>query len=435
MKIKFLILTLILLLMPMSSYAQENGYVAVFKTDGEISLMSGGNTLPEYVLLSEEELKKAVKDGKILSYEPNYPVYLFSSNYGLDMICPYVPQKLGFDGSGVRVGVIDSGIAPIPELKNKTMAGYNFVSNNLVTYDTLGHGTFSASVIASESYGVAPGVKLIPLKAFDGKEGDLFDVLNALKKGVEEYNLDVINMSLGTAESEFLRDSINAALAKGIIVVAASGNITKNDDGTDNNDIMYPAAYDGVIGVGAVDKYKNTAYFSRHNKGTDFTAPGVEVDGFDIKGNPAYGSGTSYAAPYVSGIAAIAKAIDKNITPKEFYNVLKQTSEDLGNAGYDEYYGHGLVNAERVFKYLTQNSGIIVKSYENNTFYVYNSGETLNNLIFAHRYLNTDRTLSEFGFKDGMTLKKQTLFEYSVPVSEGSLKVMIWNQNLAPLTQ
>lgn len=188
----------------------------------------------------------------------------------------------------------------------------------------------------------------MPLKCFgDTKYGELSDIVTAIYDAVDTYECDVLNMSFGMEqESAFLNNALRYALSKGTIAVAAVGN-------EGSAALHYPAACEGVIGVSSVDKVKTVSAFSQKNESVFVAAPGEAVL---LLGNSAgqygYSQGTSYAAPVVSALAAVAYELDEDMTPVRFADVLQNTCEDLGTAGYDTEYGYGLVNAQNMLDYL-----------------------------------------------------------------------------------
>jgi serine protease len=232
-------------------------------------------------------------------------------------------------------------------------------------YDDNGHGTHVASTIAEGTdnsvgvAGLAYGVTLMPIKAciLDGScftfaqaDGIDFAVRNGAK---------VISMSLGgTQASQVVRLAVQRAAAAGVVIVAASGN--------ENGPVAFPAAFPEVIAVGAVDRNKNRAFYSNFGPELDVVAPGGDMrvdtdrDGFaDGIFQQTYASGfqerliftqfsyvgemgTSMSTPHVSAVAALL--ISQGITdPAAVRTALENTAEDLGPAGFDNEFGHGLI--------------------------------------------------------------------------------------------
>ena len=209
-------------------------------------------------------------------------------------------------GNGIKVGIIDTGADYThPEISScfSKEKGYNFVDNNEDPKDGHSHGTHVSGTVAGVRTGVAPEVQLYALKVLNDEGfGSSFDVLRGVEWSIK-HNLDVINLSLGSAQySQASQDIYLHAYKNGINVVAAAGN-----DG--NHSYNYPAAYEGVISIPAVDKDNRRAYFSNINDMNDIAAPGVSIyscvpgNKYDIF------NGTSMATPHITGSCALVKSI------------------------------------------------------------------------------------------------------------------------------
>ncbi|MEO0141258.1 MAG: S8 family serine peptidase, partial [candidate division WOR-3 bacterium] len=161
-----------------------------------------------------------------------------------------------------------------------------------------------------------------------------------------DSGLHVINMSLGgTSSSAVLRNACDTAFARGVLLLAASGN-------NGANYILYPAAYESVIAVGATDSTNNLWGNSNYGDEQELVAPGVDIISIMPYGNLFYGeyltvSGTSMACPHAAGVAALVKAQFPGMTNSDIRQRLRETSVDLGDPGWDMYYGYGKVDAYR----------------------------------------------------------------------------------------
>ncbi|MBQ3816174.1 MAG: S8 family serine peptidase, partial [Clostridia bacterium] len=168
------------------------------------------------------------------------------AEWNLAMIGADTAFALGFRGQNVRVGVIDSGVSPHPVFGDKLVGGHNYIADAPDpedTSDAYGHGTRVAGLITA----VAPEAEIVPLKITDSGSVSTSLLCEAIYGGIDEFGCDVLNLSLGVpSDRESLRQAVAYAAKKGVVVVAATGN-----DGT--GEIYYPAAYDSVIGVSAVE--------------------------------------------------------------------------------------------------------------------------------------------------------------------------------------
>ncbi|MFC1751577.1 S8 family peptidase [Patescibacteria group bacterium] len=260
-------------------------------------------------------------------------------------------------GLGIDVAIIDTGIDRDHEdLVDNLKGGVNFVSKNPRKPadannwdDDNGHGTHVAGIVAAVDneigvIGVAPEAHLWAVKALDrngsGYTSDIIDGINwAVTNG-----MDVINMSLGTASDiQALHDAVDAADAAGVVVVAAAGNSGDGDGAT--NEVIYPAKYSSVIAVAATASDDSTPDWSSEGEEVEIAAPGVNIrstwnDGlYDTK------NGTSMASPHVAGTVALM--LESGIASVDVRAILQTTADDLGAVGFDNFYGYGLVDAER----------------------------------------------------------------------------------------
>ena len=250
----------------------------------------------------------------------------------------------GSTGTDVRIAVIDSGIGPNADVL--VAGGYDFVNNDAEPLDDNGHGTHVAGTIAAlnNSIGViggAPDALIYAVKVLNRRgSGSYSDIIAGIEWCIAN-DMQVINMSLGgESDSQLFHDAIAAANDAGILVVVAAGN-----DATSGNNVQYPAAYDEVLAVAATDVNNEIGYFSSHGYWVDIAAPGVSVlstipnDGLDSF------NGTSMAAPHVAAAAALVLANDPTLTNTDLRARLLATATDLGSAGWDEFFGQGLVDA------------------------------------------------------------------------------------------
>jgi subtilisin family serine protease len=266
---------------------------------------------------------------------------------------------LSSTGGGVTVAVVDSGVAPHPDLAGAFVPGVDLVNGTDGRVDRNGHGTHVAGIIAMTANnarggaGLAPDVSLMPVvvakpdgsvRASDSAKGIIWAADNGA---------DVINMSYSGAASTVEQKAIEYAQSKGATTVAAAGNAYLDDSGRVYNPVQYPAAFTGVIGVGAVTRTLKRSRFSEVGKQVDIVAPGGSGAFDSARGifstwsDAAYVRmpGTSMAAPYVSATLALAIARMRELGVTSLpADVVLGTALDLGPPGRDNEFGFGLVN-------------------------------------------------------------------------------------------
>ncbi len=280
---------------------------------------------------------------------------------GVEMMQAPKKWEEGFKGSDVVVAVIDTGCdRHHPDLKNRIIDGRNFTTENYSNprnfSDLNGHGTHVAGTIAAVLngrgvVGVAPGAKLLILKAFDGKgSGDFNGIIQAIQhaikwRGKNGEKVRVISMSFGAKlDVPGLHQVIRRAVANDILVVCAAGN--EGDGNARTTERIYPGFYKEVVQVGAVDNQGNMAEFTNTNSEVDLVAPGVDVMSTYLHGKYAKLSGTSMATPHVSGAAAILieqmeQELGRTLSEPELYAQLIKSTFPLGHSKRVE--GNGLI--------------------------------------------------------------------------------------------
>ena len=356
-----------------------NGYLVYVREDTQprLSLLSANVesvTDNLYRVDSLEEIRSLWPARGIVYIEPNYEITLFSSSeepndplfhlqWDMRQINAQSIWDSGITADGVRIAVIDSGIVQGHEdINYRYIArGFCYVTGTNNVRDTLGHGTqvTSAIVATRDNHvgiaGLLDQAQIIPLRVFETGRGDLAMAIRAIYDAVDVFYADVINMSWGITgggQSESLERAVNHAVSRGVIMVAAAGN-----EGTST--YVYPAAYHNVIGVGAVDRSGNLAYFSQRNTSVFVVAPGLNIitlghmHSADYNRNPG-SRGTSIATPYVAAMAAIAKSVRHDITAAEFKDLLARSAV----AGPNRFYGHGRIDMQRFIDILPETNWI-----------------------------------------------------------------------------
>ena len=226
--------------------------------------------------------------------------------------------------------------------------------------DGNGHGTHvSGTILASNNgggvIGVAPESSIHFVRVFDASgqftASNLVDAMNACASA----GAKVISMSLGgPVETSAERTTVANLKNSGILLVAASGN-----DAGGNNFLEFPAGYEPVMSVGAVDRNLGIATFSSHNTEVDIAAPGVDILSTIADSDASYAelSGTSMAAPHISAVAALlwSQFPDRSVTDIE--NAIKLSARDFGPCGQDRLFGHGIVDVMAAAAYLENGGG------------------------------------------------------------------------------
>ena len=273
--------------------------------------------------------------------------------------------------------------------KRMSKTGTDWYDSTGTFTDYIGHGTTVASLISSSvnngkgMAGVSYNGRVLPVNVFEqpvlssneylgnklygfdagALTSTLIEAYDYVLKYADKLNIKVINMSLAGSEDiidQALQDSILKAYEKGILTVASAGNY--NSLYENGNTTMYPASSAHVLSVASVDSSNQHSDFSVYNNAVDISAPGERIlapaadYAYSLKKNRLYWykangytnvnvNGTSFSAPIVSGIAALLYAADPDMTPDKAEECLTSTATDMGDAGKDDYYGYGVVDA------------------------------------------------------------------------------------------
>ncbi|WOJ92274.1 S8 family serine peptidase [Congregibacter variabilis] len=350
-------------------------------------------------------IKRLARSPDVVSAEPNYRVRPTASvndeAYSLQWHYPLISVPGAWETTigdpGVIVAVVDTGVlSGHPDLAGQLVPGYDFIRDAGEAADGDGidpnpeeiigggdpaavnfHGTHVTGTIAARGNngigvtGVAYGSRVMPLRALAASGGTGYDVNQAVRyaAGLEndsgtfpEAPAQVINLSLGgggfSASTQRLYDEISE---RGIIVVAAAGNESSTSP-------SYPASYDNVISVSAVNTQQQITNYSNTGSAIDLAAPGGDgSQDFNGDGYPdgvlstggadgafayTFLSGTSMAAPHVAGVMALMKSVNPNLSAKDVNRLLEQgdLSDDIGSVGRDNLYGYGIINARKAIE-------------------------------------------------------------------------------------
>ncbi len=390
---------------------QSQSVIIVFRHSVDHSLIHslGANIEKSYknfpivkLMLSERAIYALSKNPNVMSIESEsvFTINDDTIEWGIARVEAPKAWAAGYTGAGIKVGIIDTGIALHDDLI--IVGGANFVDSATSYYDDHGHGTHVAGTVAALDnglgvIGVAPGALLYAIKVLDSSgSGYLSDIIEGIDFAISEQ-LDIINMSLGTSsDSPALHTAVDAAYSAGILVVASAGNSGRRVISQDN--VGYPAKYESVIAVAATDINNNRASFSSTGPAVEVAAPGVSVKSTYLNNGFATMSGTSMAAPHVSGHLALMLEALPGKTVSEIRALLQYYVLDLGTVGRDWAYGYGLIQS-----FLSQVQPPVVK-------------ETYTSVM-------TNKAVYTVGEK--VTITVMVVDENDLPVAGASVKVTI----------
>ena len=298
--------------------------------------------------IPETALEAISKNENVAFIELDTEVYALSQeiSWGVDLVNAPAVHPYS-KGKGIKIAIVDTGIDYThPDINDNYKGGYDFVNSDNDPMDDHGHGTKVAGIIAGEDndfgvLGVAPEASIYGLKVLGSNGiGSSSKVIKAIEWAVQN-DIDIISMSLGGRYSSYAYEqALNNAYNSGVLVVAAAGNY-----GSDSPDtVAYPAKYDSVIAVSAT-RDSNLASFSSVGPAVELAAPGYYVMTTYLDGRYKGFYGTSAAAPFVSGVAALMMASDPTLTNSEIREQLQQNAVDQGVPGRDSKFGYGLVKA------------------------------------------------------------------------------------------
>lgn len=272
----------------------------------------------------------------------------------------YAPQLIGAPSAWLHtqgaqqivVAVLDTGVsAQHPDLQGQLLPnGYDFINANGDPDDDHGHGTHVAGIIAAladngiGSAGICPGCKILPVKVLNRSNTSTWaTVIEGIVYAVDN-GAHIINLSLGgISEVAAVRAAVDYAHARGVLVIAAAGNSRSERP-------FYPAAFEGVLGIGATTNSDTIWSLSNSGNYIDLVAPGATIystyyDLDNYYGGYIFMSGTSMATPHVAGLAGLLLSQDATRSANDVVAILISTAHDLGDVGKDKIYGYGRIDA------------------------------------------------------------------------------------------
>lgn len=360
-RIAMVLIATLLLASPQNVFASDEGNQEDY--DGYLIVVNEEPVSPclehvvDNVYWSDDasEVNRLLQEGCIEHVEPNYVVELEDGpdsageeSKPYELLGISCAEAYTLDGKGVRIALIDSGL----NLENanidtaRVVAGYDYVNETSVMSDSISHGTKIAQLLVGKGMdnavkGIAPSSEIVPLCCFTSTGGGTVRMLaKAIRDAVDHYDCDIINMSWGIGtDSEVLYEAIRHAYDAGAILVAAAGNITsKYKAGT----VVYPAGYEEVIGVGALNSDLTVADYSQQTSAVFVCAPGSSISFMGDDGTVALDSGTSYAAPCISATAAIVRQIAHEIDTQTLKRLFTERAADIGEPGPEPSSGCGM---------------------------------------------------------------------------------------------
>jgi thermitase len=248
-------------------------------------------------------------------------------------------------GSGITVAILDSGVdATHPDLVSQMVPGWNFYDNNSNTSDVYGHGTKVAGVVAALGNnsmgvaGVAFNARLMPIRVTDTSG---YASISALANGLTyaaDHGARVANMSFAVQSYSTVIAAAQYFMNKGGVVMNSAGNSGVLDS---------TAPSDALVSVSATGSTDVRASWSTYGPYVDVAAPGVGIWTTTSGGGYGSVSGTSFSSPLTAGVAALMMSANPHLAPSQIVSMLKSSADDLGTAGFDNYYGYGRVDASR----------------------------------------------------------------------------------------
>ncbi len=251
-------------------------------------------------------------------------------------------------GKGVWVAVLDNGVYSHPALREERIGRVDLVNEALPSSELpehAGHANAVASIIAGtgvDSKGIAPDATILSVKVMSSEGvGDVFTLAKGIVEAADR-GARIINMCLGSyGDSFILQDAVSYAQSKGAVLVAATGNEAVEG-------VTYPARYDGVVAVSAVDANGQHAYFANRGEEVTISAPGVGVTAAWSERDYIGFSGTSAAVPFISGAIAALLSENPGMTGSEAVDILVRYANDAGAPGRDYVFGNGILDVMRI---------------------------------------------------------------------------------------
>jgi Subtilase family/S-layer homology domain len=466
-----------LIFFPIYGKAQSSeSYIILFSKEVDHSLLQKAEVevnhtfslIPAVTVTATEQQLQVLKTGDdIVSITKDKPAELTQVKLvGYNEMKINTARETGVTGKGVKVAVIDTGVdTDHPDLR---IAGgvcvlESFDCTNGFEDDN-GHGTHVAGIISAQDnnigiLGVAPGVELYAVKALDASGyGSTVSIMKGIEWSIEN-GIDIINLSVSAKSNDpALHAIIDKAYSQGVLIVAAAGNEGKGVD-VDSNNVLYPAKYDSVIAVGAIDQTLKKIPQSATGPEMEMVAFGGGIystypSELDPDGTPdgyTYMSGTSMATPYITGLLALYKETYPYLSHVELRTFIQQTAQDLGEPGRDSFFGYGLgtyerpenIEGQKVYPEVSSDGKItfrFIKEANDDTFKIERDGQIIYQGAFMLNYIDyavkgTYNYTFTFTDRDGGVRVEQVTVQVSSPAFKDVKPEDWYSPNLVYLYQ
>ncbi|WP_245308198.1 S8 family serine peptidase [Halalkalibacter urbisdiaboli] len=373
----FLVFVLVFTVIPFSGTTEASTnerVIVLFKENANKTLVSQakGKIHREYkhvpalaITVPAAAIQGLKKNPNVIAVEPDQVVNVKgqTEDWGIPRTNAPSAWSSNFTGQGVKIAVVDTGIAKHDDLI--IAGGAAFTSYTTSYHDDNGHGTHVAGIIGARNnsigtVGIAPESSIYAVKALDNNgSGYLSDIVAGIDWSINN-KMDIINLSLGTtSHSSTLQQIVDKAYSQNILVVAAAGNNGASDGSGDT--VNYPARYESVIAVSATDSKDQRASFSATGSTVEVAAPGVNILSTYLNNQYGQMSGTSMATPYVAGNLALLKQANSTLSATDLRLKLQEGVVDLGSSGKDNWFGYGLIQAPTQGQEETSQETVIVE--------------------------------------------------------------------------
>lgn len=246
-------------------------------------------------------------------------------------------------GDGIVIAILDSGVdGTHPDLSGKMVAGYNFYDNNTDTRDVMGHGTKVAGSAAASSNnavgvtGVSMNSRIMPIRISDTSGWAMWSTIASGINWAADHGARIVNISYQAHQSSTIQSASQYLKNKGGLVVNSAGNTSALDS---------TPASDTMITVSATNGSDSRTSWSSFGPYVDLAAPGEGI--YTTVAGGGYGgvSGTSFSSPITAGVVALMMSANPGLSSNQIMNILFETAVDIGDIGWDQYYGYGRIDA------------------------------------------------------------------------------------------